>query len=66
MSKKNAMSRRRFVAGASGLVLAGTVKGGGHSASAAETSKLAIDGGPKAVAKACPASSASSTGRPRG
>ncbi len=55
MSEKNSMSRRRFVAGASGLVLAGTVKGGGQSASAAETSKLAIDGGPKAVAKACPA-----------
>jgi len=54
MNGKNSMSRRRFVAGASGLVLAGAVKGGGLSAAAPETSKLARDGGPKAITKLPP------------
>ena len=55
MSGKNSISRRRFVAGASSLVLAGAVKGGGQSVAAADASKLAVDGGPKAIAKSCPA-----------
>ncbi len=55
MSWKTSISRRRFVAGASSLALAGVMKGGGRTAAAAETSRLAIDGGPKAVAKSCPA-----------
>ena len=55
MSEKNSISRRRFVAGASSLVLASAVKGGGQSAAAADASKLAVDGGPKAIAKSCPA-----------
>ncbi len=54
MSWKTSISRRRFVAGASSLALAGVMKGGGRTAAAAETSRLAIDGGPKAVAKSCP------------
>ena len=54
MSGKNSISRRRFVAGASSLMMAGAVKGGGQTAAAAEASKLAIDGGPKAITKACP------------
>jgi perosamine synthetase len=54
MSWKASISRRRFVAGASSLALAGVMKGGGRTAAAAETSRLAIDGGPKAVAKSCP------------
>ena len=55
MSENNSISRRRFVAGASGLVLAGAVKSGGTSAAAADASKLAVDGGPKAVTTSCPA-----------
>jgi perosamine synthetase len=55
MSWKTSISRRRFVAGASSLALTGVMKGGGRTAAAAETSRLAIDGGPKAVAKSCPA-----------
>ena len=55
MSWMKSISRRRFVAGASSLALAGMVKGRGRMATAAESSKLAIDGGPKAVAKSCPA-----------
>jgi perosamine synthetase len=54
MSWKTSISRRRFVAGASSLALTGVMKGGGRTAAAAETSRLAIDGGPKAVAKSCP------------
>ena len=52
MSEKNSISRRHFVAGASGLVLAGAAKGASAKATA---SKLAIDGGEKAVKKTCPA-----------
>lgn len=49
MSEKNGMSRRQFVAGASGLVLAGAVAKGGEPAGASNASKLAVDGGEKAV-----------------
>ena len=52
MSGKNSMSRRRFVAGASSLVLAGTAAGAEKTASD-EAPKLAIHGGEKAV-KSCP------------
>ncbi len=55
MNKGNSMSRRRFVAGASGLVLAGAVNGGGSSAKAAQVSKLAKEGGEKAVTAKCTA-----------
>jgi perosamine synthetase len=54
MSGKNSISRRRFVAGASSLVLASAVKGGGQTATAGEATKLAVNGGPKAVTKSCP------------
>jgi dTDP-4-amino-4,6-dideoxygalactose transaminase len=43
------MSRRRFVAAASGLVLAGAATDGTAKAAADQTSQLAVDGGPKAV-----------------
>lgn len=52
MSGKNAMSRRQFVAGASGLVLAGAAAGAEKTASD-EASRLAVNGGEKAV-KSCP------------
>ena len=48
MSEQNAMSRRQFVAGASGLVLAGAAAGAEKTASN-KASKLAINGGEKAV-----------------
>jgi dTDP-4-amino-4,6-dideoxygalactose transaminase len=53
MSETNSMSRRRFVAGASGLVLAGAVGQTGQASAAEAGSQLAIDGGEKAV-KASP------------
>lgn len=49
MSKKNSMSRRQFVAGASGLVLAGAATGTSARAARGQGSKLAIDGGEKTV-----------------
>jgi dTDP-4-amino-4,6-dideoxygalactose transaminase len=55
MNGKHSISRRQFVAGASGLVLASTAKAGGQPAATAGASKLAIDGGPKAVKVQCTA-----------
>jgi len=52
MSDTNSMSRRRFVAGASSVVLAGTAVGAEKTASD-QASKLAIDGGEKAVKAKC-------------
>ena len=50
MSGENSMSRRRFVAGASGLLLAGAVEGAEQGAAKpAPKSQLALDGGEKAV-----------------
>jgi len=51
MNGSNSMSRRQFVAGASGLVLAGAAAGAtaGTAEKADPGSKLAIDGGEKAV-----------------
>lgn len=46
MSEKNPLSRRDFVAGTSGLLLAGAVHG---TARAESAPKLALEGGPKAV-----------------
>ncbi len=48
MSEKNSMSRRRFVAGASTMALAGAASAAAKGGSE-ETAKLAVDGGPKAV-----------------
>ncbi|MFV1966490.1 MAG: DegT/DnrJ/EryC1/StrS family aminotransferase [Pirellulaceae bacterium] len=52
MGEKNAMSRRRFVAGASGLVLASSVRGATATSVSERDSKLAVHGGEKAVKKA--------------
>ncbi len=52
MSGTSPISRRRFVAGASGMLLAGAAAGSGQNAVSGQTSKLAVDGGPKAVTKA--------------
>ena len=49
MSGTNPMSRRRFVAGASGLVLAGAVGEAGEKTVSNKGSKLALHGGEKAV-----------------
>lgn len=50
MSGQDSMSRRQFVAGASGLVLTGAVAAAAEPKPAAPTgSSLAVDGGPKAV-----------------
>lgn len=49
MSGTNPMSRRRFVAGASSLLLAGAAKGAEEKTASEETSQLALEGGPKAV-----------------
>jgi perosamine synthetase len=49
MGVTNAMSRRRFVAGASGLMLAGAVGVGHEKTVSKRGSQLAIDGGEKAV-----------------
>ena len=51
MSGTNSMSRRRFVAGASGLVLAGATKGAAAKTASDQVSQLAVLGGPKAVKK---------------
>jgi dTDP-4-amino-4,6-dideoxygalactose transaminase len=45
------MSRRRFVAGASGLVLAGAVGEAGEKTASSQGSQLAVHGGEKAVKK---------------
>ena len=49
MSGSNSMSRREFVAGASGLVLAGTAAGAGEQAVSKKGSPLAIHGGERTV-----------------
>jgi len=49
MTELNSVSRRQFVAGASGLLLAGTVQGAAEKAASKEGSLLAVDGGEKAV-----------------
>lgn len=49
MSEKNAISRREFVAGASGLVLAGAAVRADDKPKTDKASDLAIDGGAKAV-----------------
>ena len=49
MSGTDSVSRRQFVAGASGLLLAGAVAGGGEPPAAPPGSQLAIHGGDKAV-----------------
>lgn len=51
--KKTSISRRRFVAGASGLMLAGTVGQAAEDAGSAKGSELAIDGGEKTVQTQC-------------
>lgn len=53
MSETNPISRRRFVAGASSLVLAGAVGEAGEKTVSNKGSKLAVHGGEKAV-KSCP------------
>ena len=53
MRGTNSMSRRQFVAGASGLVLAGAVGEAAEKTASNSGSKLAIHGGEKAV-KSCP------------
>jgi len=55
MSGTNSMSRRQFVAGASGLLLAGAVEGAGEKTASGDGSQLALHGGEKAV-KSSPAS----------
>ena len=54
MSQKNAMSRRQFVAGASSLVLAGAAANSEAKTPTGEASKLAVDGGEKAVKVSAP------------
>lgn len=49
MNRKPSLSRRQFVAGASGAVLAGATAATGAKAAPAKKSPLAIDGGEKAV-----------------
>jgi dTDP-4-amino-4,6-dideoxygalactose transaminase len=49
MSRKDFLSRRGFVAGTSGLLLAGAVGKAAGAAGTVKRSGLAIDGGPKAV-----------------
>ncbi|MGI6419991.1 MAG: DegT/DnrJ/EryC1/StrS family aminotransferase [Thermoguttaceae bacterium] len=49
MSEKNSLSRREFVAGASGLVLASAAASGGEKAASVPASALAVNGGEKAV-----------------
>ena len=53
MREKKSISRRRFVAGASGLMLAGTVANAAEGTGPPATSKLAIDGGEKTVKTQC-------------
>ena len=57
MSGKNSISRRQFVVGASGLVVAGSVSGAEQAAVPEGTAQLAKDGGQRAV-KERPASAA--------
>ena len=52
MSGKDSVSRRRFVAGTSGLLMAGTVSGTDAAAVPNQNSRLALHGGEKAVKKA--------------
>lgn len=49
MSGTNSISRRQFVAGASGLVLAGAAVGAAEKTAPGQESALALDGGAKAV-----------------
>ena len=49
MSERNSISRRQFVAGASSLVLAGTVQAADDKTASSQASELAIHGGEKAV-----------------
>ena len=50
MHARDSMSRRRFVAGASGLLVAGALdRAAGEPGKPAATSQLALNGGPKAV-----------------
>ena len=44
MSEKNSLSRREFVAGASGLVLASAAASGGEKAASDPASALAVNG----------------------
>jgi dTDP-4-amino-4,6-dideoxygalactose transaminase len=55
MSEKNSLSRRQFVAGASGMVLAGAAMGAAERTVSGQESQLAIDGGEKAVKVKCSA-----------
>jgi len=56
MSPKNSISRRAFVAGTSGVLLAGTAEGAPQEAAQpAARSELALHGGPKAVPGHAPA-----------
>ncbi len=49
MSGIDSVSRRQFVAGASSLLLAGTVQGAAEKPAAKPSSPLAVHGGEKAV-----------------
>lgn len=49
MNEENSVSRRQFVVGASGLLLAGAVHQAVGETVASQASKLAVDGGEKAV-----------------
>lgn len=49
MSERNSISRRQFVAGASGLMLAGTAAGAAEKTGSGGAARLAIKGGEKAV-----------------
>lgn len=53
MDRSNSISRRSFVAGATGLVLAGAVSEAASPSTAEPKIKLAIDGGEKAVKTKC-------------
>jgi dTDP-4-amino-4,6-dideoxygalactose transaminase len=55
LSGTNSISRREFVAGASGMLLAGSVGTAVESAAVTEGPKLAIEGGEKAVKEQCAA-----------
>ena len=53
MRKTNSLSRRRFLAGTSGLLVAGAATGAAGKAVSNQSTKLAVHGGEKAV-KGCP------------
>ena len=53
MSTRKSISRRRFVAGASGLALAGVAGRATARTTPSDTARLAIDGGEKAVTTKC-------------